>query len=364
MKNSVFVTTSTRPNLPIFAWHAISVFASKQFTNYGPKVQLLEAKIKNLFKLKNVVLMNNGTTPLIFLMSELPKGSKVLTTPFSFVATSSSIRALGLEIVFADLDPNSSKVNLREVETALSTSKIAAMLFTHVYGSPSDIAGLELLSMKYKVPLYFDAAHAIGVEVRGQSILNFGDANTISFHATKLLSCGEGGALITNSKEVADRARNWINFGIENGTITSLGINGKMSELQACLGLSTLPNLSKEMKRRSRLLKKYQDLLTDSPIVWLDSPNYSYFPALFPNKESLDAFIKITNREGIYPRKYFSPSLSELDFLNGQSVSGTPNSEDISARIVCLPSGRDVKSRVMNRVVAAANLALNGNHGY
>ncbi len=354
---SIYVTKPTRISVLRFLHYASRIFVSGTFTNYGQTVRTLEAKLRDAFGLDHVVVMNNGTTPIMFLMSELSRGSRVLTTPFSFVATSSAIAAMGMVPVFADIDPETGSVDSQRVREALNQGKIDAMLFTHVYGAPCDVAALQELATEFAIPLYFDAAHAVGVDIDGTSLLNFGHASTISFHATKLMSCGEGGALVTQSKELAERARRWINFGIADGEILSLGVNGKMSELQAAVGLSTLPNVANEIRRREKLVLRYQSALAGTSLRFLPSPNHGYIPVIFPRADQVGRVVDALGSIGIFPRRYFNPSLDRLAFLAGGAGS-LPASKDLSERVLCLPSGRDVTRRVAADMTACIRKTL------
>jgi dTDP-4-amino-4,6-dideoxygalactose transaminase len=354
---AIYVTKPTRVSVLRFVFYVSRIFGSGIFTNYGQTVRTLEAKLRTEFGLENVVVMNNGTTPIMFLMSELSPGSRVLTTPFSFVATSSAIAAMGMVPVFADIDPETGGIDTERVREALQREKIHAMLFTHVYGSPCDVTALHELAREYDIPLYFDAAHAVGVDIDGTSVLNFGDASTISFHATKLMSCGEGGALVTKSEELAERARRWINFGIAEGEILSLGVNGKMSELQAAMGLSTLPNVAREIRRRTKLMSRYQSALSGVNLRFLPSPNHGYIPVILPSAEQVGLIVDALGAQGIFPRRYFYPSLDSLEFL-GSNASSLPASRDLAGRVLCLPSGRDVTRGAVASITACIRKTL------
>jgi dTDP-4-amino-4,6-dideoxygalactose transaminase len=334
------------------------VLSSGVFTNYGSRVRKLEEKLKSEFDFRHVVLMNNGTTPLLFMMSQLPPGSNVLTTPYSFVATSAAIKSMGHVPVFVDVVKDTGAVDLDLVKLALKQHQIQAMLFTHVYGFPGAVLELEMLSRDHNIPLFFDGAHAISVNMEGTSLLNFGDASSVSFHATKLLSCGEGGALITSSMDLAEKARRWINFGIKEGLQVDLGVNGKMSELQACLGLSTLPFVNKEISRRKALWQIFKSRLENFNLKFMESPNYSYFPVLFPDKLSREIFLDLLRNEEIFPRKYFSPSLDSLNYLDGLDGSPILYSKDLAERVVCLPSGRDVNRRAVSKISKAVQESI------
>lgn len=354
---AVYVTKPTRVSVRRFLSYALKIFVSGIFTNYGQTVRTLESKLQKEFGLDNVVVMNNGTTPIMFLMSELRPGSRVLTTPFSFVATSSAISAMGMVPVFADVVAESGSVDVERVREALAREPIDAMLFTHVYGAPCDVVSLRQIAVEFGIPLYYDAAHAVGVEVDGTSLLNFGDASTISFHATKLMSSGEGGALVTSSADLAERARRWINFGIADSKILSLGVNGKMSEIQAAIGLSTLPNVSREIRRRRKLVANYQSELAGTGLQFLPSHNHAYIPVILPSADQVAPMVEALESIGIFPRRYFYPSLDRLDFL-GDGSAKVPVARDLAERVVCLPSGRDVTARVRRRLTTRVRQTL------
>jgi dTDP-4-amino-4,6-dideoxygalactose transaminase len=353
----VQVTKPTRFSTFGFLWTILKVVASKQFTNSGPCVRELEQRLSARFNLKNIVLMNNGTTPLLFLLSRLKPGSVVLTTPFSFVATSSVIKTMGHVVKFVDIDPDLGLISIPAVKSALEARGIDAMLFTHVYGNPGEVDRLEGLSREFDVPLYFDGAHAVGVMHDGESLLSYGAASTVSFHATKLVSAGEGGALVCADDRLAEEARRWINFGIYAGTIHGVGINGKMSELQAALGLSTLKSMDREIVRRQRLVHWYREEMPKDT-VFIVSPNFSYIPILLPNERSLLAFVNLAQEKGIHPRRYFHPALSDISYLNEDKQHSCPNASEFAARVLCLPSGDDVNRRTIRSLATIARLAI------
>jgi dTDP-4-amino-4,6-dideoxygalactose transaminase len=215
-----------------------------------------------------------------------------------------------------------------------------------------DMDLINQLSRKYRIPFFFDASHSFGVENDGVSALSHGAASTISFHATKIFSTIEGGALITNSDELANKARSWRNFGIKEGKITNPGINGKMSEFHALFGIQSLKIVEREIKRRKSLLEKYKQLFDDSEIEVVDSPNASYAPIIFKSEQTLLKAEEVLIKNGITPRRYFFPSLDTLDFLPLASEAICSNSRDISKRILCLPIGKDVSDRVAKKIAS------------
>lgn len=355
---NIYVTKSRPPNTFLLFIRLIKILITGQYTNDARNNQALENRLSAFLQADHVVLMENGTSPISFLLSRFPSGSKILTTPFSFVATSSSIVSLGHVPVFVDIDEVHATISVSEVSKRLKSGDIAAMLFTHVYGEPCDFVALERLSKEYSIPLYFDGAHALGVVLDdGRSLLNAGHASTVSFHATKILSTGEGGALITNDPDLANQARAWRNFGIESGVIRSVGLNAKMAELPAALGLVNLRKVKNEISRRKRLFEVYRREFEQFGDRFLSSPNGSYFPLVARNEEVLFKFLASANSSRIFPRRYFYPSLNTLSFLSEEKMS-CPASEYLASRVVCLPSGHDVSPKIVKEIARLYGQAL------
>ena len=345
------VTLAVRPPRIRLLIRLLSVLNSRWYSNMGPQHDKLEKLLQKEFDCKHVVLMSNGTLPILACLSSLPKGSKVLTTPYSFVATVSSITLSGHTPIFADIDADDLRINLENLESLILEHQPAAILLTHVYGRAENIRVLEALAKKYQVKLFFDSSHCAKVSFENKSILSFGDCSTISFHATKLISAAEGGALVTNDDGLASYARAWRNFGIVNSAIIQPGINAKMNELSAAFCIETLKIVEKEISRRSKIAKIYENVLAqDKKIRVVHSPNHSYFPVLF-NSESqvLEAITRLTARN-IYPRRYFHPSLNSLHFLEGLNVENCHTSDSIATRVLCLPIGADVTPKIATQI--------------
>lgn len=355
MKRIVNVTKAMHPKkIPYMIKH-FNLLRSHWYTNDGICVRNLEKELANRWEVKNVIIMANGTLPLIFLMENLPKQSKVATTPFSYIATASSIKAAGHRPVFIDLVESSMHVDFDILETSIKNGDVDAILLTNVYGIMPDLVALEKLKITYKLPVYLDASHSFGVAYNGKSALSFGDASTISFHATKIFSTIEGGALVTNDDSLADAARKWRNFGISNGEIEALGINAKMSEFHALFGLQLLPLMSKEIKRRQELILRYKEIFKDTNVRVVDSPNGSYAPVIFPTEMELISFQSKLSKRNILTRRYFYPSLDTLSFLSDSGNQICKNSRDIAGRVLCLPIGNDVTKKTLIVIGNALN---------
>ena len=350
---SVFVTRATQPNFWKFALGAFGIFRTRQLTNNGRYVQQLEEQLKKIWQVENVVIMANGTLPLMCLLSSIEKGSVVVTTPFSFVATTSAIVTEGHKPVFVDLEKDSLNINMGQMRTLVAERNPGAIMFTHTYGISSNFDEYERLSEIAGVPLFLDASHCFNFGAETGSLLSRGAASTVSFHATKIFSTVEGGALVTNDKNLAEYARRWRNFGIQEGDITQIGVNAKMSELHALYGLVNLKRVEKDLSRRKKLQAKYETYYTRINLGFFHSPNASYIPVYFESTKILESVIARLKSTGIFPRRYFFPSLNllykELDF----EYQSCPNAESLASRILCLPIGDDVDAKVLERILGA-----------
>ncbi|MBC3757746.1 DegT/DnrJ/EryC1/StrS family aminotransferase [Hyunsoonleella sp. SJ7] len=314
------------------AWH------SGWMTNRGLLVQELENKLKTYLGVSNIIAMANGTLPLQIALKALGIKGEVITTPFSYVATTSSIVWEGCTPVFVDIHPDYLTIDETKIEEAI-TSKTTAILATHVFGNPCNIEAIESIAKKNSLKVIYDAAHCFGVEYNGKSIFNYGDVSTCSFHATKLFHTAEGGAIFCNAEQYNAMFYHH-NFGHKGKeAFQGLGINSKMSELQAAMGLSVLPYLSEIVKRRGNIVSLYNEFLKE---VGLSSfklrPgtkwNNSYFPVIFNSESQL---LKVKNEletDDIFTRRYFYPSLNTLPYLENKCM---PVADLISKRILCLP---------------------------
>jgi dTDP-4-amino-4,6-dideoxygalactose transaminase len=335
------VTKTYVPPLAKYQEYVKEIFESGWFTNNGAKIQALENRLKNYLGTNYIIPVSNGTLALQIAYKLLDLKGEVITTPFSFVATSSSLVWEKLKPVFADIDPETFNISPEKIE-ALITPATSCILPVHVFGNPCEVEKLQTIADKYKLKIIYDAAHAFGVKYNNTSIANFGDVSVFSFHSTKVFHTIEGGAIIVKTKELYDKARLLINFGIPGyDQITELGINCKMNEFQAAMGLCVLDDLPAIIKNREIVSKRYkEELQTIKSIKFQKLPqghtyNYAYFPIIFETEEILLKVVYALKNNDIYPRRYFYPSLNTLPYLEKQF--NTPVSEFISKRILCLP---------------------------
>ncbi len=310
-----------------------------QLTNNGPLVLELEEKLRMFLNVKHLYFLSNGTVALQIAIKALNLKGEIITTPFSYVATTSSIVWENCEPIFVDIEPDSLTIDPNLIEDKI-TENTSAILATHVYGNPCDVLAIQKIANAHNLKVIYDAAHAFGVKYKGSSILEYGDFSTLSFHATKLFHTVEGGAIVTNNPDLAHKASYLRNFG-HNGQeeFFGLGINGKNSEFHAAMGLCLLPMVKDIISCRKKISEKYDELLKDMPIVKQKirehtEYNYAYYPIFFENEESLLRVRANLNKNGIFPRRYFYPSLSKLPYVSNQYV---PISEDVSRRVLCLP---------------------------
>lgn len=333
------VTKTFLPPLEEYNKYLETIWEKAWLTNRGDLVKELEHKLCNYLKIPNLLFVNNGTIALQIPIKALDLKGEIITTPFSYVATTSSIVWEGCEPIFVDIDKNTLCIDADLIENVI-TEKTTGILATHVYGIPCDVEKIEQIAKKYNLKVIYDAAHCFGVNYKGKSLLSYGDISTLSFHATKLFHTGEGGGIIVNNKELFDKVFYMHNFG-HNGPedFFGVGINGKSSELHAAMGLSVLPYIEQIIAKRKEISLLYDSSLKDSslsrPILPKDTEyNYAYYPVLFESEEELIKTKEQLNKENIFPRRYFYPSLNTLNYTNQFFC---PISEDISTRVLCLP---------------------------
>jgi dTDP-4-amino-4,6-dideoxygalactose transaminase len=346
------VTSTFLPPVEEYISQIEKIWQTKILTNRGKLTLELEEKLKAYLKVSNLTLMNNGTIPIQIALKILGKGTEVITTPFSYVATTSSILWENLKPVFVDINADYLTIDEDQIEKAI-TERTKCILATHVFGNPCNIKAIERIAKKYDLLIIYDAAHAFGVEYDGISIFNYGDISTCSFHATKLFHTGEGGALFCNNKKFLNESFYSHNFG-HNGPLDfhGLGINGKISELQSAMGLSVFPHFESILNGRKKIVdfynrtlsfSKYKSMKLRDGTKW----NYSYYPIIFENEKALlDVQTKL-NTNQIFPRRYFYPSLNLLKFV--QSVE-MPISESIASRILCLPLSHQIDENILNQI--------------
>jgi len=316
------------------------VWETKWLTNLGPLVIQLEKKLKDYLDVDHMTLMTNGTFPIQIAIKALGLKGEIITTPFSYVATTSTIIWEGCEPVFVDIDPDHLTIDETKIEAAI-TERTSAIMATHVYGNPCHVEEIERIAKKYKLKVIYDAAHCFGVNYKGKSIFNYGDVSTCSFHATKVYHTGEGGCIISNDEKLQKDFFNHHNFGHKNNEeFYGLGVNAKMSELQAAMGLAVFNHFDHIKSERKKVIANYLSLLKEKPVTFLKIReytewNYSYFPIFMESEEVVLETQARMHEQSIFPRRYFFPSLNNLPYIHKKF--DCPVSEDISRRVLCLP---------------------------
>ena len=315
------------------------IYSNGWVTNNGQLVKELTARLEKYLDVKNLLLVANGTLALQIAYKVLGINRQVITTPFSFVATTSTLVWEGFEPIFVDIDPKTFCIDPSKIEGSI-TSETTAIVPVHVFGNACDVEEIESIAQKYSLKTIYDGAHAFGVHYKDRSLLSYGDATTLSFHATKLFHTIEGGAIIFKNKEDLERAKLMINFGIDGpDLVTELGINAKMNEFEAAMGLCVLDEIDTIFKQRSEIWSYYQDSLKSHVQFqkrnFQCTNNYSYFPVLFESEKRLLEVKDAMNAANINPRRYFYPSLDTLGYIQTQVLQTV--SRDIASRIMCLP---------------------------
>ena len=335
------------------------IWSNEWLTNRGELVLELEEKLKNYLSVDHILVTNNGTIPIQIALKLLGNGGEIITTPFSYVATSAAIVWEHCTPVFVDIHPEYLTIDETKIESAI-TDKTTAILATHVFGNPCHVEAIEAIAKKYQLKVIYDAAHAFGVTYNGTSIFEYGDVSTCSFHATKLFHTGEGGALFTKDPKLQHQLFYSHNFG-HDGPLAfhGLGINGKISELQAAMGLAVLPHMETILAERKRVVDFYNQNLDVTKVQTLKIRentewNYSYYPIVFEDEDTLLRVQKALNEEQIFPRRYFYPSLNTINYVENSSM---PVSESIAARILCLPMYVELNQSDLEFIVSI----LNGN---
>ncbi len=338
-REPIYVTKTYLPDIDKYKAYIDKIYQTGWLTNNGALVQELEKRLCEYLGVEHLLLVANGTLALQVAYKVLNLRDEVITTPFSFVATTSSLVWEGLAPVFADIDPESLTIDPKEIERKI-TNKTSAIVPVHVYGNACEIERIQDIADKNNLKVIYDAAHCFGVKYKGESILKNGDISIISFHATKLFHTVEGGAMIFKDKKTYEKAKAKVTFGYVDGEIERLGINAKMSEFHAAMGLCVLDEVGTLLDRREHIYNYYKKLLSESKIIlpkWNKncSLNYSYFPVIFENERHLKHVVNALKKKYIFPRRYFHPSLNSISCL--ETNTSCKKSESISERILCIP---------------------------
>ncbi|MGF7050598.1 dTDP-4-amino-4,6-dideoxygalactose transaminase [Paenibacillus sp. DS2015] len=357
----IYVSKPYLPNEAKFNSYVSHIFGTGILTNHGELVLELEKRLAEYLGVENVLLVSNGTLALNVAYKLLDLKGSVITTPFSFVATTSSLIWEGLQPIFSDIDENTLNMNTGEIENKISDST-SAIVPVHVFGNGCQVEEIEAIAKANNLKVIYDAAHAFGVQYKGQSILNYGDIATLSFHATKIFHTIEGGALIIKDKKLYHKAKKMIDFGIDGpDNIRFLGINAKMNEFQAAMGLCVLDDMEEIRKKRQEVYERYEKSFKLEPRIKLQkhnancSNNYSYFPIVLEDENLMLRVREFLAQEEIIPRRYFYPSLDRLEYLESEPmlVSGS-----ISKRILCLPLYDSLDLLDQKRIIQTVKEAL------
>ena len=332
------VTKAYLPPLVEYVGYLEGIWERGWLTNNGPLVQQLEAELSIALSGALVQFMSNGTIALQVAIKALELKGEIITTPFSYVATTTAILWEGCEPVFVDIEEQTFCIDATKIEAAI-TPRTSAILATHVYGYPCDVQAIEDIARRHKLKVIYDGAHAFGATVNGRSLLSYGDITTCSFHATKLFHTSEGGAIITMDEELAKKVWLYKSFGHIGDEYYSLGVNGKNSEFHAAMGLCNLPRVPGFIDARRQIAELYRAELASLPLRYPVQPanteyNYSYFPVIFTSEEQMQQVKDLLASHNINTRRYFFPSLNKLPYHTGAKC---PVSEDISRRVLCLP---------------------------
>ena len=348
----IYVTKPFLPPAGEYEKYLEGIWDRVWLTNNGPLVNELEIKLKEFLGLSHLLFLTNGTVALQIAIKALGITGEVITTPFSFVATTSSIVWEGCEPVFVDIDPGSLNIDPTLIEAAI-TPKTTAILATHVFGNPCDIDAIDAIAKKHNLKVIYDGAHVFGTTYKGRSVFGYGDICTASFHATKLFHTVEGGAVVTQDANLLRELSFLRNFG-HNGpeTFAAVGINGKNSEFHAAMGLCNLKYVDEILEKRRHIWDRYMSRLSHASLGSIEINkdagfNYSYYPVIFESEEVVMKVIRELEGHKISPRRYFYPCLSTLHYVK---PANTPVSADISRRILCLPSFHDMSDEVIDMI--------------
>ena len=356
----IFVTKTYLPKREAYIEKINQIWDSHILTNRGSMVLKLETKISDYLESSTPLFVSNGTIALQIAIKALSLSGEIITTPFSYVATSSSIFWEGCKPIFADICKSSLCINPEKIE-ALITKNTSAILATHVFGIPCDVEKIEAIAQKHNLKIIYDAAHSFGVKLNGKSIFDYGDISTCSFHATKLFHTGEGGAIFCKEDELMKKIKLLHSFGHIVDDYYTVGINGKNSELHAAMGLCVLADMDLILEKRKIVASLYNSLLN---LEKLKKPtinenvqyNYAYYPIILESEAIMTKVRNALIKNDIMPRRYFYPSLNTLSFYNTNFQC--PVSESISSRILCLPYYPDLEPENINRIANIVNQNL------
>ena len=344
----IYVTQPYLPPLEEFIPYLEKIWESKQLTNNGPFHQQLEQALSDYLGVEHIALFTNGTIALITALQALRIAGAVITTPYSFVATSHSLLWNGIKPVFVDIDPDTLNLDPKKIEAAI-TPQTTAIMPVHCYGRPCDVEAIQTIADDYNLKVIYDAAHAFGVRDAGGSILRHGDLSVLSFHATKVFNTFEGGAIVCPDAKTKSRIDHLKNFGfVDEVSVVAPGINGKMSEINAAFGLLQLKNVDTALSRRKAIDAAYRERLKGMkgilclPLDQAHVANFAYFPILVEADYPLsrDGLHQVLKENEIYPRRYFYPLITDFPVYRGLPSAhheNLPVAVDAAQKVLCLP---------------------------
>lgn len=354
------VTKTYLPPIEEYNSWVKKAFDNHWLTNRGELVNLLEENLKRYLKIDWLTITNNGTVPLQIAVKLLGKGGEIITTPFSYVATTSSIVWENCTPVFVDIHPEYLTIDETKIEQAI-TDKTTCILATHVFGNPCNIEVIDAIAKKHNLKVIYDAAHCFGVGYNNRSIFDYGDVSTCSLHATKLFHTAEGGAMFTTNKDLQHQLFYSHNFG-HDGPLAfhGLGINGKISELQAAMGLAVFPYIDHIIDERKKIVDLYDkslDFLKLKKLKIRENTkwNYSYYPVIFESEATLLEVQKHLSDNDIIPRRYFYPSLNTIPYVKSIPM---PVSEDTAKRVLCLPLYVGLETQQVEEIAMLINRSI------
>ncbi|MBD5196188.1 MAG: DegT/DnrJ/EryC1/StrS family aminotransferase [Bacteroides sp.] len=362
--NKITVTSPLLPDLDEFNALLKEIWDSKWITNNGQFHQRLEKELAEYLKVPYLSLFTNGTLPLITALQALRITGEVITTPYSFVATTHSLWWNGIKPVFVDIDPDTFNLDPAKIEAAI-TPKTTAIMPVHCYGRPCDINAIQEIADKYGLKVIYDAAHAFGVEINGESVLTAGDLSTLSFHATKVYNTVEGGAMVMHDAKTKERIDQLKNFGyVDETTVMAPGINSKMDEIRAAYGILNLRQVDKAIEARKKVAERYREALADIEGIKVFDDiqgvrnNYSYFPILVNAEKygrSRNELYFDMQKEGVFGRRYFYPLISDFSTYKGLASStkeNLPNAYRITESVLCLPMHHALTEKDLERIIS------------
>lgn len=355
------VTKTSLPKLGEYTKYLKEIWKTGFVTNNGIFSIKLEERLAKFLDVRYLRLVSNATLGLQIAYKVLNLSGEVITTPFTFPATSNSLIWEGLKPVYADVDPETFNLDPKEVEKKI-TKKTCAILPVHVFGNACDVESFDKLSKKYNIKVIYDSAHVFGVKYKGRPLLKWGDVNVLSFHAAKIFHTIEGGAVISKNKDIAKKVELMRNHGIEMGVydvVSLAGTNAKMNEFQAVMGLCNLKYFPSEVEKRKRIYKLYKELLGKNSklkfqTIKSSKYNYAYFPVCFPDERTRDKVYKTLLKNEIWPRKYFYPPSNELPYVKS-NVKDLENSTRISHTILCMPMYGRLSLKDVRRITSIVN---------